>query len=145
MLIISVVHTRTVSSNETRSFAVARCEMYAKSDLTSVYSPTSPALFIYPLHQLHNLFSPIDFSGWRIYAVLQPNTRTKSAFTDKVIEIKVVGLVIGIQFKRITQHKLVSFYMLELQQRNLKSRPKVFNKLPDAYKTAKIWTLTVEL
>lgn len=47
MLIISVVHTRTVSSYETRSFAVARCEMYAKYDVTSVYSPTSLALLIY--------------------------------------------------------------------------------------------------
>lgn len=117
--------------------------MYAKSDVTSVYSPTSLALFINPLHQLHNLFSPIDFSGWRIYAVLQPNTRTESAFTDKVIEIEIFGLVIGIQFKRITQHKLVSLYTLELQQKNLKSKLKVFNKKPYAYQTAKIWTLTV--
>lgn len=65
ILIITVVHTRTVSFNETRSFAAARYEMYAKSDVTSVglYSPTSLALFINPLHQPHNLFSPIDLSG----------------------------------------------------------------------------------
>lgn len=59
-----------------------------------------------------------------------------------MIEIENFGLVIGVQFKRITQHKPLS--MLELQQKNLKSKLKGFNKSPDAYQTAKIWTLTVE-
>lgn len=61
------------------------------------------------------------------------------------MNIEIFGIVIDIQFKRITQHKLagvISYVRLAIKV--LKSQLKYLNKTPDVYQTDKSVTLTVE-